>query len=99
MSMDFEQILFQLPPRVDVPARSLSGVVQTCPRGGTNWRSSSQIRQRGGGSAVSGYEVPQAQQMWIGIEHPFITGAGRPAATEQSSPSHSIPSPQPRESS
>jgi hypothetical protein len=49
----------------------LSGVVQTCPAGGTNWRSSSQIRQCDGGPAVSGYELPQAQQMWIGIEQPL----------------------------
>src|SRR5712664_3100176 len=60
------------------PPASFSGIVQTCPPRGTNCRSSSQIRQRDGGSEVSGYEVPQVQQIWIGIEQPFITGAGKP---------------------
>src|SRR5260221_4526674 len=70
------------------PPASLSGVVQTCPPRGTNWRSSSQIGQRDGGSEVSGYEVPQVQQMWIGIEQPFMTGAELTAAQEQSAPSN-----------
>src|SRR5436309_9522178 len=62
------------------PWASFSGVVQTCPPRGTNWRSSSQMRQRDGDSAASGYEVPQAQQIWIGIEQLYIAGAGKTAA-------------------
>jgi hypothetical protein len=50
------------------PSASFAGVVQACPPRGTNWRSSSQIRQREGGSEAWGYEVPQVTQIWIGIE-------------------------------
>ena len=73
----FRTDAFQLRHALTCPPASFSGVVRPVPRG-TNWRSSSQMRQRDGGSAVSGYEVPQAQQIWIGIEQPFITDAGKP---------------------
>jgi hypothetical protein len=40
-----------------------SCVVQICPEGGTNWRSSSQIGQRGGAVSEGANWVPQVTQM------------------------------------
>src|SRR5262249_2363965 len=45
------------------PAARPASVVQVCPRGGTFWRSSSQISQRAGALSLGGYWVPQAVQM------------------------------------
>ena len=44
-------------------AASAGSVVQDCPASGTNWRSSSQMVQRGGAVALGGYCVPQAVHM------------------------------------
>src|ERR1700685_869090 len=46
---------------------SASWVVQTCPDGGTNWRSSSQIGQRAGSLSYGVNCVPQVLQMKAGI--------------------------------
>ena len=52
------------------PTRSFSSVVQDWPPGGTNCRSSSQIGQRSGGAAASGYCIPQAVQRNSGHRAP-----------------------------
>src|SRR6187402_3271199 len=51
--------------------RRRSSVVQPCPPAGTYWRSSSQITHSGGGVVLSGYCVPHAVQMNIGITRSF----------------------------
>ena len=60
---DADQARLVLAPGIEVAGRSAVSVVQLCPAGGTNCRSSSQITHWGGAAALGGYWVPQAVQM------------------------------------
>jgi hypothetical protein len=55
-------------------------VVQLCPEGGTNWRSSSQIGQRGGSVSEGENCVPQVLQMKAGIGVPNTKSAAPESA-------------------
>jgi hypothetical protein len=57
-------------------AASAGSVVQVCPRGGTYWRSSSQIGQCAGGASLGANCAPQAVQMKAGISDALWVLAG-----------------------
>src|SRR6201992_567275 len=57
------------------PARS-AWVVQRWPDGGTHCRSSAQITQDGGGSAVSGECLPQVAQIQVGMGLLYLKSSG-----------------------